>query len=320
MFTEPIIFYFIKTGPHGNLFDDLQTISNQLGTYAGSGFGLKSDKNSLTISYNNTQFQAVLIAQSKAKNKDIAVSNQLILTCEKTDGVSLNLLRGIVKSMGYRIYNPTLSSYSAVDPNLIDLTTTEIDAKIIKIFSDKKLVPIYRYINSLVFYAKDPKDGSIHLINSHLLSFLIDNKSIYPKQKQFSTKVAEDIGTFIALLDRNLIPLDFYQHYHHPSNIINLSGFDINKLEEDIRILPVYFRLDIQKQQFSQLNKAKFTPNPKNVNKGMSLKKLIINDLKKINHKENIISVKISRNINYIEEGSNLIPLLSASIFLGKIN
>lgn len=318
MFNDPIKFYLIKSGSPTSLDNDLEIISQQLGVNSDSGYGIKKDDNSITISYNNTPIKSILKIKSELPLSDTVVSNQMILTCEKVDNVSINLIKGIVKSMGYRIYNPTIESFTATDPNLMDLTTAQTKAGILRIFLKKKMVPIYRYINSLVFYVKDQKDGSIHLINRHLLQYALDTKTDISKADDFSVKFCSDMATFVALADRGMIPTSFYHALHVKQDKvlhINLSGFDLNKVDSDLYLSPVFFSLDRDKQQFKPLRRRGLMILDK-IEKGKSLRKYTSELV--INHNiKPLIAVKYPQDIEFHKDKKGeLFPRMNISIFV----
>jgi hypothetical protein len=321
MSDNTVKFYFIKTGAHEGLHDDMRTISNQLGAYADSKFGLKINETSITISYNDTDIVSVLSIEPKAEHKDTTISSQMTLACDRSDTVSVNLLKGIVKSMGYRVYNPSISGYSATDPNLLDLTTSDINAKIIKMFEVKKLVPIFQYINTLIFFARDPKDESIHLVNRHLIQGALDSKVNIVDSNDFSVKVASDIATFIALADRGVIPSSFYHRlysgdkkvYHH-----NLSGIDIAKVNTNLYLSPVFFYLDRAKQSFVSLEHKKSIDILKKIEKGSSIKKFVLKVVKQ-NKIEPLIAVKYPNNVQFLtEKNGQIFPRINISIFVDE--
>src|SRR3989344_7595064 len=209
MFTDPVQFYFIKIGAHSPLSLDLQKITDQLGTYAGDGIYLKREPDSLTISYENTPIKSVLQIKENSKHVDTVISNQMILTCERVDNTSVNLLRNIIKNMGYRDFNPTLGCYNAADPDLLDLTTMRLDERIKKIISQNDYNPIFNYRNNLVYFAQPKGKLAIYQINSDLLLHIIEKgptssagKPANFDKKDFAVMVASDLAHFIALYDR----------------------------------------------------------------------------------------------------------------------
>lgn len=322
MFTDPIQFYFVKSGTRPTQEGDLTIIMNQLGTYAESYFKLKKDDNSLTIDYNDSPMHSVLNFKPKPTLSDSVISSQMTLTCEKMDNTSVGLLKGIVKSMGYRIFNPSIEAFISVDPNLMDLTTIKLDEKIKRIFEIKKLEPVYQIINSLVFYAKDTKDGSIHLVNKHLIQSAIEVRIDIKKAKNFSVKIAPDISTFIALTDRGIAPIEFYKTLFNQKNKklleANLSGFSSKVAEEDLYISPVFFYLDRNTQSFISLNKKKSITIKDKIKKGESIEEHVMDIVKK-HQIEPLLAIKYPYSIEYETEiNGDILPRLNLSIFVDE--
>ena len=142
-------------------------------------------------------------------------AKKLILSCPENDSVSVPLIR----NLGLRIFNPRLKAFIPADPNILEVNQTN------PIFKQYQLTPIFRFNHSLVFFCRD-KIGRIHLVNRHLLEYFSSNPAPnVVRDKNFSAVIAKNIATFIALIDRGLIPLDYYQY----SKIINLSGLNLTK-------------------------------------------------------------------------------------------
>lgn len=320
MFTDPIKFFFTKSIPHGALESDLQIIADQLGAYTDSGFTLKQDPTSITITYNNAKHKAVLSIDPKSKYSDTAVSNQMVLTCERLDNTSVNLLRSIINGLGFRVYNPLLGGYATTDSNLIDLTTGETEEAIRKIFKIKKLTPLFRYINSLVFFARDPKDNSIHLCNRHLIQNAIEDQIDISKAGNFSVKVAPDLATFIALADRGIVPVAFYNTLFNekgPVLYANFSGFNLTHVNCDIYLSPVFFYLDRVQQSFISLGQKKTISVLDKVVRGKSLKKYVEGLVKK--HQIGpLIAVKIPTDIQFHTLNGVVYPRINISIFVDQ--
>jgi len=310
MFTDPVQFYFVKTGAHGPLSDDLQTITDQLGTYASDGIGIKRDAVSLTIFFDESPMKSVLTIDKNPKLSDTIISNQMVLTCEKQDNLSVNLLRNIIRNMGYRVYNPTLGCYNSLDPDLLDLTTFSLDSKVRKIITDNGFMPLFNYRNNLIYFAQSKKDTSIYQINSDILLHLIEKGVSKFEKQDFAIKVASDLGHFIALYDRGIIQGGFYDKGRE---IVNHSGFD-NKLKRDVYVRTVFFEYNGERQSFEQLKGGVMKRDL--LKKGSNLKtypKKILKDLK-ISNK--FLIAKIKRSIDFEENQGALIPRLNMVIFV----
>jgi hypothetical protein len=311
-FNDPVKFYLVRDRKIGDLEADFQKINNYLLTFTGDINIKKEKKGLIEISYSEVPFKATLKAGSDLKTKDIVVSRQMTLTCEKEDNLSVNLIKNVTKNIGYRIFNPQINSYLVNSPNILDLTTIKIEKDILEIFKKYNLKPFFQYKDTLIFFAKD-KQGKIHLVNRHLLEYLIKKPQKKLFKKEFSVLVARDIGRFIALFDRGLVPISFYKYRGGQKKIINLSGLDVNKLEQNVAAYLIFFDLNKQGQEFKQIEKTNF-PQIVKLKRGQSLVKKIDNLLRY--RKRKYLMLKISQDINYLVDDKGLTPKVSVLVFM----
>lgn len=298
MFKHPVYYHLTNDQNSANAKIDFKKITDYLLTFVGD-VGIKNQKDgSVVVTYSETPLTAVLKTSGK-------LNRQITLTCEKEDNVSVGLIKNITKSINYRIFNPQTLSYLVNDPGILDLTTANVDEKILKTIKKYGLSPLFQYRDSLVFYAKD-KSGKIHLINRHLLEFLSSDASKNSKGKytnEFSVVVAKNISRFVALFDRGLIPISFYKTTDLDAEVSNLSGFDIDKLQRAVIVEKINFLLDSEKQSFTQ-NSSELIE----IKKGKPL-------IKSLNIK-NCLAVKIAQDVSYDLAGKDLIPKLKVLVFL----
>ncbi len=315
MFTDPIKFYLVRE-KIGDISKDIEIIISYLGTYGDVGIK-RNDKNSLVISYPETLTKSTLTTPLLS-NRDAISSQQITLTCERKDNFTVNVLKNITRKLGYRIFNPQNNSYLVEDPALIDLTTCELEEKLDKIFKLYKLTPRFQFQNSLVYFATD-KYGKIHFVNRDLLEFLLENKDDLPIQKDFSVIVAPDVGHFIALFDRGIVPVSFYGYLLNPERVLNLSGIDIKKLVADIFVAPVFLQYNPEKQNFTGFKFQKDLLRHDKLNKGQSVMDYVTNLLSKFNIPNEILALKVARSISYVRENKRRItPRLNINVFLDK--
>lgn len=301
---DPIKFYLVRDRKVGNLEADFQKIIDYLITFVGEVGVKKEAKGLAIISYSETPLKAILKTDS----------NQITLTCEKEDNLSVNLIKNVTGNIGYRIFNIQTCSFLVNDPNLMDLTTVRTESEVAQVFEKYKLTPLFQYRNSLVFFAKDNK-GKIYLINRHLLDYLSQDKKKNVLQKDFSVEVAPDIGRFIALFDRGLIPLAFYENYHKPTKIINLGGFDPEHFERSVFIEPVFFIFDRPSQSFVQMDLTRRDL----LLKGQKLNNHIRKVIRDSKLQNKLMAAKLARDISYIpDQKGKLIPRLRLSLFLDE--
>jgi len=313
-FNEPVYFYLVRDAKFGNLEADFKKITDYLLTFEGE-VGLNREKDgSVIISYSETDLKAKLFTNYSANTSDIVVSQQITLTCEKEDNLSVNLIKNVTKNIGYRIFNPQTTSYLVINPNLLDLTTAQVNPKILDAIKRHKLTPLFQFQNALVFYAID-KNKKIHLINRHMLEYLIENSLNKIVYKEFSVVVAEDIGRFVALFDRGLIPISFYEYINRPDKILNQSGFNLDKLNLETIFDLIYFQLDLQKQSFIQMGTQSLNHRYK-FKKGDSAISNITSLLLK--NKKKFLSLKFALDIGFIAKNSKLIPKINVSVYLER--
>lgn len=279
-----------------NLGICLQKINDYLLTYVGEIEVRVGEKNSLLVSYPGTKLQAAL---------KIDQNGYIALSCNRYDHLSVNLLKNIVKNIGLRIFSNNHKCFLATDPNLLDLSTSTVDKKILNIISQFQLKPLFQLNQSLVFFCQDKK-GQIHLINRHLLEYLKDNPTslrLRGTKKEFSLVVASNVGHFVALFDRGLIPFSFYKTHYNDTKIVNLSGFDIDKLTRKIRVEKITFLYDQDKQTFSQNNSDTF-----DLKSGTPL----LTQLKL----KDYLAVKIALDVGFKLKNKGLMPQLKVMVFL----
>ena len=298
-----IRFNLVRDNPVGDLAGDLKKITDYLLTFVGDISLKSSDEGSVVINYIGTPVTATLKTDSDLRKRETTESGQMTLSCDNKDQLSVHLIKNVTGRIGYRIFNTQTHSYLVNDPNILDLTTAPIETRINKIFKKYNLTPLFQYRDSLVFFAKN-KSGSIHLVNRHILEHLRNNTKVKSPKKEFSVVVASNIGSFVALFDRGLIPLSYYKCLDNDTKVINLSGFNIDKFAREIYVEPIYFNLDLPRQIFVQGN----APPGTLVKKGRSLIKIF--KLKKY------LAIKISQDVTFIQKGKSLIPKLSVSIYL----
>lgn len=310
---------FILVGEYtsaNSLEKNFEDIISQLATFSDIGL-LRNSSSTVTISYTNMPTQATLeIPNVKVReNSDLLPPQQMVLTCQKDDHLALNLVRNVVDSIGFRVINPTFGCFLPQDSQLIDVTTMELGSDLQRIFRKMGIKPLFNFQNSLTFYGQSLKDGSIHLINRHLLEYLLDHPT-NKIPKDFSLLVAPDITRFVAMQDRALIPISFYKYYHKPTKIINLSGFDTEKLENDILVALIFFELDRSRQSFRQ-REFQNAPQIKKLTKESSINSAIRQMLKNLNFNSDYLAAKLDMDINYTVIPENtIIPRLTLSIFL----
>jgi len=310
MFIDPTQFYLVRDSSIGSLQTDFDKIVEDLATLGDIFLKKKSDSH-VTISYPGSDVKATLETGNKTKLTDTVSSRQLILTCEKFDNISINLLKNITARIGFRIFNPVNQYYMAKDRDLFDLTTTVIVEPIKSILKVNSLVPLFNFRSSLVYYCLDESE-KISLANHHLIAYLLEAKLPITKYENMSIVVADDIGIFIALMDRGLVHTNYYTD---KLEVMNRSGFVLNPLVNDLFVRPVFFKYKRETQSFVQIKRS-IIPR-KMIAKGENVLDYPNEITKRLKIEGNIVSTKIGREINFEkDERGKFIPRVSMSIFL----
>lgn len=246
------------------------------------------------------------------------ISSQITLTCEKSDEITVNLIRNAIKYTNCRIFNPLTGNFLTNDINLIDLITVKMDPNLDLFFRTISFEPLFQHRGSFVFFARNPADKSIHLVNRHFVEYFLESKNFDSKLKELTAKVASDIGSFIALFDRGLINTSFYETFFEKGiRRINLSGFDIEKLQRNILIIPIVFKLDRVNQAFDE-DRSYLQPISL-LKKGDSVYKYILELLDKKMKQTKILATKVGADVNYEENyqgNRKMVPRLNVSVFL----
>src|SRR3989344_2982713 len=235
-----VTYKLVSADPSLNLDNCLKKINDYLLTFPGDIEVKKGQNQSILVAYPGTKMIGAMKINTKEK--------QIILTCADNDNTTINLVKIAIKNLNLRIFNTKNKAFLVNDPNLLDLTTAAVDEKILQIFKQYRLTPLFQYNNSLVFFTRDKK-GQIHLVNRHLLEHLRDHPGQKAKKTDFSRVVAENIGRFVALMDRGLIPINFYQPAGPKKPVLNQSGLPFSP-KSAMRL--ICFQLDETNQSFNQ--------------------------------------------------------------------
>jgi len=218
----------------------LSKISDYLNTFTGDITVKQLNESEIEIIYSSTSFSATAKVDGE----------KIILTTHEDDSVTINLIKNISNNSNFRIFN-VKGYFLPNDPKLMDISSVGIDKRIYDIFKKENLKPVFQYRDSLIFFCLNKKEEVV-LINRHYLEYLVSTNHQSLITKELFVKIAPDITVFIALFDRGLISLVFPKYQNNDTKIINLSGFDIQKLDDNSLLQVTNFKLDKDKQQFIQ--------------------------------------------------------------------
>ncbi len=218
----------------------LKKISDYLNTFTGDITVKQQNESEIEIIYSSTSFSATAKADGE----------KIILTTHEDDSITINLIKNISNNSNFRIFN-VKGYFLPNDPKLMDISSIGIDKKIFDIFKKENLKPVFQYRNSLIFFCLNKKEEVV-LINRHYLEYLLTTNHEPLITKELFVKIAPEISTFVALFDRGLISLVFPKYQNNDTEVTNLSGFDIQNLDDNSLLQVTNFRLDKEKQQFIQ--------------------------------------------------------------------
>jgi hypothetical protein len=218
----------------------LSKISDYLNTFTGDIVVKQQNESEIEIIYSSTSFTAT------AK----VVGEKIILTTHEDDSVTINLIKNISNNSNFRIFN-VKGYFLPNDPKLMDISSVGIDKKIYDILKKENLKPVFQYRDSLIFFCLNKRE-EVCLINRHYLEYLLAPNPHTLTPSELSVVVSPGVSSFIALFDRGLISLVFPKYQSNDTKVINLSGFDIQNLDDNSLLQVTNFRLDKDKQQFIQ--------------------------------------------------------------------
>lgn len=301
------------------LVSALHTISN---------VKIKREGDTVSVSYETTPYLATLQLLPVGEGILAAVGEipkeQVRLTCEQVDNLTINLLRGVLPGhgLGFRFYSPALGSFLPTDRSLFDLTTGVLDEKIGNVFSTKGYRPIFRFVDSLVFYAQSNGDSSIHFINSYLLEYFLNFEIEEKETPEFSYRVAPNLSRFIPMYDHGLVPTFFYDYYRRSTKIINHSGFNIRNPGRKVFVKPFIFELDEKKQTFDLVAAEEAALHyADKIRSGETLDDTIKRILRDLKIAEDYIGARVDGAIEFDRDKEGVLtPRLRVSIYIEKLN
>ena len=275
-----IVHHLIPDNKNKSLAGIVKKISDYFISFTGDIEVKEIGEGQIEIKYSNTSYSAVL------KTDD----DKVILTTHEDDSITINLIKNIASNSGFRIFNTIHGYFLPNDPKLMDISSIGIDKKIYEILKGENLTPLFQYRDSYIYFCLNEKKEVV-LINRHYLEHILTANDKHNMASELTVVVSPDIATFIALFDRGLISLVFPKYQNGDTKVINLSGFNIEKLPKDTTTQVTNFRLDKEKQQFVQ----------------ESTTDKITND--------NYIAMKINQDYSYKLTGKKLHKIINISLF-----
>jgi len=289
---------------------------------------IKREGDTVSISYEKAPYLATL--QLLPVGEELLASiggiprEQVRLTCEQVDNLTINLLKGVLPGhgLGYRFFSPTLKSFLPADRGLFDLSTGVLDEKISKVFSTKGYRPIFRFADSLVFYAQSNKDSNIHVINSYLLEYFLNFGIEEKETPEFSYRVAPNLSRFIPMYDSGIVPAFFYDYYRRSTKIINHSGFNIRNPGRKVFVKPFIFELDEKKQTFDLVAAEEAALHyADKIRRGEAVDDTIKRILRDLKIADDYIGARVDRAIEFDRDKEGILtPRLKVLIYIERLN
>jgi hypothetical protein len=234
---ETTISYYLVKFDDGNLTGDFARILELLGGYpqlhieptGATSVRITHEKSNQPVELTITPFRMVPALGEKMG---------MLLTLGRTDSAALHLLRGIARSVGYRVFHTAYQALMVQDPDLVDAGQLDPSEKIAAIFREIHLKPVYLHSETSVQYGISDTDRSVHIINPGMFQYFYDNGVDANSTAEFSYPVASSIVQFAAYYDAGLIPTNFYRYFRRDQKIINYSFIDVRSPERPLRIRP----------------------------------------------------------------------------------
>lgn len=222
----------------------------------------------------------------------------------------------------YRVFSHQFNSFLPQDIDFINLEFGTGNIKTFEILKKYSLTPVFYSQKDYHYYATDPT-GVVHFVNPYLLEFIYALDIPESNLPELSYPVAKDINLFSALLDKDLIPTNYYQYYGRSTKIVNESYFDIDHQDRKVFIKPYIFEFKPETGIFytyagpeggSLLLMDKIRPGE---NLDQSLKRVLSQELKIA---DDYIAALVSKKIEFDRDKEGLItPRLVVFVYIDHV-
>lgn len=248
------------------------------------------------------------------------------LSISKEDYQTFGKLRKFLSRLPdrYRVYSQQLHCYLPEDIDLVSLEFGSVNIKTFEALKRYSLLPIYFSQENQVYYALGLTDGSVHLVNPHLLEYVYDKVIPEAKLPELSYPVATDLNHFSAMYDKELVPFHFYEYYGRSTKIINYSFFDIQRPDRKVFIKPYIFEFRVESGRFytyagpdggSLLAMDKIRPGE---TLDQAITRILSVDLK---ISPDYLAALVSRHIEFDRDKEGILtPRLVVYVYVDKIN
>lgn len=207
----------------------------------------------VTLFYSRETFRADLELKEEALPSKLSQfplpTARIEVRSSRVDHITVDLLKELAISFGFRIFSPDLGVYLPKNINLYSTFSGFLKPEVTEALTKRGYKPIFMRKNSFTCYAQKDNDEAVHIVNGFLLEYFSQTK-VELASEEFSYKVASNLAEFVAKFDADLIPYNFYSHYKKSLKIINLSDFDIDHIDRKVFVKPYVMELNHLKQGF----------------------------------------------------------------------
>lgn len=240
--------YFLIKFDVLNAEEDFQKLTSVLSKHFGSSLTATGSRE-VSVVTERTQF-SLSLPDVTAKQFENTQHAMMVLTCGIDDEEIVEFFRHIGSNFGYRIFSTVRNCFLPEDVRLVDSRQLTLNEKATRVFNIKEFTPLFHYKETLVVYALSKRDHRVHFLNGYLFAYFLTYDVETQETPEFSYPVADDVPTFIALIDQLAIPSLFYEYFRKPLRIMNLSGFNLFQVNRKIFVRPRYYEFHALRQAF----------------------------------------------------------------------
>lgn len=204
------------------------------------------------ISYSDRPHVSHIELSLPAKDVFQRDAGKITLETTRADSVSIYSLRAFARDIGYRVFSVELGSYLPEAPWIRDLLTLSLSPEIQKAFALYGLEPLFLAETNPkhTFYARKKDGGQVHIVNPFLMEYHLAWGEFNSKSPEFNYEVAPNLERFVQYLDRNLVPIYFYEKYGKDLKIRNTSEINIDNPGRKLFVKPIVYQIDDENFRF----------------------------------------------------------------------
>jgi len=291
------------------------------------GIGIERYPNDLTrasVFYDTSDFKTevalVDLVPTEVQQKKGVSQRRVKITSQQIDNITINLLKDLGRSLGYRVFSNNLGIYLPSDPSLFDIYNGFVRPEVVQLVKDRGFTLLFTFRNGLTCYAKKNDSNEMHIINGYLLEYLVNNPAT-AVSPEFSYKVAETLDDFSMRYEVGLIPISFYKYYGKSQKITNWGDFDIDTIDRKVFIKPYVFELNSVKQGFYAVaGPDGHAIGMTKVSKGQTVEQAVRDFLKnELNIAQDFIGATVEGIMEFdFDKENNLTPRIIMKVFIGE--